>query len=248
MAKKKQFIDGIFNYCDRWCERCPMTARCRVFAMEQVHRKHAENLDEKNEAFWSELDAIFSETAESMADDAHELGFDLDLDPNSDPGEVEEDTSETWKPRRPKRTRLPTLTASAEQYMKAVQTFLDQHREQCDEKAKSFPLLADAMDVIQWYYMFVTVKLHRAARTHEPEDGDIEEDEAEFHRDDADGSAKLVLIGIDRSIQSWAVMRQQLPSLSADILKLLLSLVDLRDRVESAFPNARRFKRPGFED
>ncbi|MDO8793409.1 MAG: hypothetical protein Q7J25_02180 [Vicinamibacterales bacterium] len=27
------FIVSIFNYCDRWCERCPLTARCRVFAM-----------------------------------------------------------------------------------------------------------------------------------------------------------------------------------------------------------------------
>ncbi|HTV00428.1 MAG TPA: hypothetical protein VMF13_07835, partial [Luteitalea sp.] len=26
------YIVGIFNYCDRWCERCPLTSRCRVFA------------------------------------------------------------------------------------------------------------------------------------------------------------------------------------------------------------------------
>ncbi len=26
------FIVGIFHYCDRWCETCPFTARCRVFA------------------------------------------------------------------------------------------------------------------------------------------------------------------------------------------------------------------------
>jgi hypothetical protein len=26
------FIVGIFNYCDRWCDTCPFTPRCRVFA------------------------------------------------------------------------------------------------------------------------------------------------------------------------------------------------------------------------
>src|SRR5262245_54703141 len=26
------FIKGVFNYCHRWCERCPFTARCRVYA------------------------------------------------------------------------------------------------------------------------------------------------------------------------------------------------------------------------
>ena len=31
MAKRQRFISGIFNYCDRWCERCPHTAVCRVF-------------------------------------------------------------------------------------------------------------------------------------------------------------------------------------------------------------------------
>ena len=26
------FIVGVYNFCDRWCERCPLTSRCRVFA------------------------------------------------------------------------------------------------------------------------------------------------------------------------------------------------------------------------
>ena len=28
------FIPGVFNYCDRWCERCPFSSRCRVYAIE----------------------------------------------------------------------------------------------------------------------------------------------------------------------------------------------------------------------
>jgi hypothetical protein len=31
------FIPGVYNYCDRWCERCPFTGRCRVFADEAEH-------------------------------------------------------------------------------------------------------------------------------------------------------------------------------------------------------------------
>jgi hypothetical protein len=26
------FIVGIFNFCDRWCETCALTSRCRLFA------------------------------------------------------------------------------------------------------------------------------------------------------------------------------------------------------------------------
>ncbi len=34
MPEHEAFIDGIYHYCDRWCERCTLAARCRVYAME----------------------------------------------------------------------------------------------------------------------------------------------------------------------------------------------------------------------
>ena len=33
-SSDKGFIPSIFNYCDRWCERCTYTTKCRTFAME----------------------------------------------------------------------------------------------------------------------------------------------------------------------------------------------------------------------
>jgi hypothetical protein len=32
MEVRDGFIVSIFNYCDRWCEACAFTSRCRVFA------------------------------------------------------------------------------------------------------------------------------------------------------------------------------------------------------------------------
>ena len=32
MEVRDGFIVGIFNYCDRWCERCRFTSHCRLFA------------------------------------------------------------------------------------------------------------------------------------------------------------------------------------------------------------------------
>ena len=40
------FIPGIYNYCDRWCERCLYTDRCRTFAMEKVFMR---KLDKEKE-------------------------------------------------------------------------------------------------------------------------------------------------------------------------------------------------------
>jgi hypothetical protein len=43
MELRDDFIVGIFNYCDRWCERCAFTGRCRLFADEnkvEFERNH----------------------------------------------------------------------------------------------------------------------------------------------------------------------------------------------------------------
>ena len=36
LADNPNFISGIHNYCDRWCERCQFTSRCAVYAIEQA--------------------------------------------------------------------------------------------------------------------------------------------------------------------------------------------------------------------
>src|SRR5262245_58416083 len=35
LAKDPNFISGIYNYCDRWCERCAFTSRCFLYATEK---------------------------------------------------------------------------------------------------------------------------------------------------------------------------------------------------------------------
>ena len=37
-ARDPKLIPGIYNYCDRWCERCPFTSRCMVYAMGEEDR------------------------------------------------------------------------------------------------------------------------------------------------------------------------------------------------------------------
>lgn len=70
---------------------------------------------------------------------------------------------------------------------------------------------------------------------------------AEFPKD-SDGSAKVALIGIDRSIAAWRLMQLSLPERQISIVPLILQLERLRQRIESAFPEAREFVRPGFDE
>src|SRR6185436_16298933 len=80
LANNPNLISGIYNYCDRWCERCPLTSRCFLYATEQADADLAdpETRDISNEKFWRKMHDIFAETAELIADWAAEAGVDLD--------------------------------------------------------------------------------------------------------------------------------------------------------------------------
>jgi hypothetical protein len=64
---------------------------------------------------------------------------------------------------------------------------------------------------------------------------------------DSDGSAKVALIAIDRSIAAWGAMRNHFPEQEDTILDLLVHLDRLRRKIEKTFPDARAFVRPGFD-
>ena len=71
------FIAGIYNYCDRWCERCAFTARCLVFAREKKYFGDKAEHDLKSDAFWKTMTEIFSDTKTLIQRAAEEHGIDL---------------------------------------------------------------------------------------------------------------------------------------------------------------------------
>jgi hypothetical protein len=64
---------------------------------------------------------------------------------------------------------------------------------------------------------------------------------------DSDGSAKVTLIAMDRSIGAWGTMREHFLEKTDSILDLLVLLDRLRRKTEQHFPEARSFVRPGFD-
>src|SRR6478672_6606102 len=78
LAQNPDLIPGIYNYCDRWCERCPLTSKCLVYAQEQEDDDDSpESRDINNEAFWQKLHLIFQETRELITQWANDAGVDL---------------------------------------------------------------------------------------------------------------------------------------------------------------------------
>src|SRR6476469_9396067 len=78
LSRNPNLISGIYNYCDRWCERCPLSTRCLLYATEQEDDDNRpESRDIQNEAFWRKLSSIFQETREMVLEWAQAAGVEL---------------------------------------------------------------------------------------------------------------------------------------------------------------------------
>jgi hypothetical protein len=65
---------------------------------------------------------------------------------------------------------------------------------------------------------------------------------------DSDGSAKVSLMAIDRSVSAWRLIQMCLPERADSIKPIILDLERLRQKAEKRFPEARDFIRPGFDE
>lgn len=266
------YIDGIYNYCDRWCERCPLTARCRQFAFEEELKRS----DDENAAFWKVFEDLREQQTEHAAEFVAELSEDVDdesLLPELDAWDTDDDDDfERIADRDP-------LAGIAHDYGHRVHDWLKQHdprraedyqeRPQSDRSSTEISL-DDALDVINWYSFQIAVKLTRAlsgerdlqefgifgpeADEAEEADSDLMEepdDIASVMKDCArmerDGSAKVSLIGVERSLGAWTILRAHFPDQSDAIREFQRMLGRLRRAIDERIPGARTLQRPGFE-
>ena len=249
LASNPDLISGIYNYCDRWCERCPLTSRCLVYATETEDDDSSQLHDLTNEVFWRKLSNVFQETRDMIVQWAREAGIDLDK-------AVDDDDPAQRKRRRQQVDNHPLARAGKKYANDASDWFreVDQTIEVTDlrvaepshePECESTERLEDACEVIQWYQYQIAVKTMRAlsARLNEQETTDFTD-----LAKDSDGSAKVALIGIDRSIAAWRLVQLALPEREVSIVPLILQLERLRHRTEKTFPYAREFVRPGFDE
>lgn len=230
LANNPDLISGVYNYCDRWCERCPLTSRCLVYATEQEDNDMFENHDLRNEAFWKKLGKIFQDTRELINEWAKNAGFDL--------APCEDDDARSKRKRQ--LVDNHPLTKAGKKYANAASDWFREFDQTIE--ISSTETLEEAREVVQWYQYQIAVKTIRALSGLKEE----LEDPIDLPRD-SDGSAKVALIGIDRSIAAWRMMQLSLPERERSIVPLILQLDRLRRRLENSFPEARDFMRPGFD-
>jgi hypothetical protein len=229
LARQEGYIDGIFNYCDRWCERCAFTSKCRNYTFG------TDAPDPDGPQLWDFLHSVFEATMLMLNEKMEEMGI----------GPAEIDKIETPEIPHPKDHPLhkKTYAAAIETHKwlektKPGERLTDDTTQVLSEKNARF---AKALEVIYWYNFFVSAKIYRALmpdEIHEPDE----------IQTDSNGSAKIALIALDRLIAAWSLIMENMPDHEDEILQFLISPSDIRKQTEFTFPQARRFVRPGFDE
>lgn len=246
LGEDPRFIPGIYNYCDYWCERCAFTSRCLSYAQDRAN--FDEDDPESHELDPSKVVEKLRETFRTAKELALKGAAKWGIDVNSlEP--AEEELAEYR--RREKEAREEPLTEFAKRYGFMVKDWFERERDaveiayqQSHGTANDIlpEELENAVEVIRWYQFMPVVKLYRGARF--DDDDEIEE----YRKDDMDGSVKVALIAMDRSILAWDRMREFLPQEAESIRPILAHLEELREWAEREFPDARSFVRPGFDE
>ena len=218
LAKDPNYISGIYNYCDRWCERCTFTSRCLNFAMGEEKFSDPQTRDLNNAAFWEKMSETLQETMLMLTEMAEEKGIDLDS--------IEIDAEAEQRRAAKENTVVHMISHMAKSYADLVDKWFDVNispyqtadkelhvvsdKDQIhSESQKDTVSTFDAMEVIRWYQYQIYVKLKRAIQSieSEKEEPDLWDD---FPKD-SEGSAKVALIGIDRSISAWGSVYDLFP-------------------------------------
>ena len=240
LASDERFISGIYNYCDRWCERCPQTSRCLNFSISEEELSDPDARDIRNEAFWRKMSEVLEEAFALLREGAKKWGVEL---------ETVSSTEDTERGKAKKEAAENHLICRAsKRYREMVKDWFGEEETfllETAAAAREGVNFEEAVEVIQWYQRFIFVKLMRAVRGKVEEEE--EEEEWEEFPGDSDGSAKIALIAIDRSISAWAVLRHYHGDGDESILNTIGYLDRLREAVEKTFPRARSFVRPGFD-
>jgi hypothetical protein len=231
MEVQDGFIVGIYNYCDRWCETCAFTSRCRLFAdVAETEAESDPNLKAVVDAppLPQDVPPPPPTWMQELIDEMNEAA--------SDPK-----AAEVFEEYERSRSKPPAehlvIEQRAEDYGTRAHAWL---------RARESSLSSDPRDpqsVIDWFHLQILVKAHRALSGL-----------AEFGPEDLgfppdyDGSAKVALIGIDRSHAAWLDLVERGIVPDGEAAPFVADLVWLGDQLDIVFPKARAFVRPGLDE
>jgi hypothetical protein len=229
------FIPGIHNYCDRWCERCAFSSRCRSYAMEMAIA--VDGFEGELAAAAEDLDSApgeggpgFDFAAEEMDDAVSEGDIEREM--------LRHDAAWLVADTHPLMETVKTLTKLAEPLIEGASL-------RAESGGAEAEAIREPLEVLCRYRYLVQAKVHRALLGREDEDL---EDEGQPIPSDADGSAKIAHITCAAARDAARRLGDLDPALAPAAAVYVQTAERVLGLIDQAFPGHRSFRRPGFDD
>jgi hypothetical protein len=225
-ALDPNLIAGIYNTCDQWCLYCPATSRCLAYRCRPPGAKEEERQD------------IYANIAERLYESLGTVKAMTEADGKAYP---ELDALLAADPRKTVVYQPidDPLEAAGRRYAKLARSYLLSRPDfPCVMKRR--PDGPAPLEVFAWFYTLIAAKIYRAiisggAAARGDAKGGV----------DAVASAKVALLGIDRSRAAIQALQQEDDDARLDAMSAHLRRLS-RD-VEARFPDARTFVRVGLD-
>jgi len=224
LAVKDQFIPGICNFCNRWCERCPKTHNCLSFAYAQEIKEIDLELNNKtsvNKDFWNTLNQI-------------------NIVKTSEPEKKEFSPS--------------NLEEFAINYGTKVNNWIDSNKNLFEKIANQQSLSAtqeisfsEALEILSWYSEFIGSKIIRSKKELNERNDPDTSDKTNPYRDNI-GSAKVAIIACHHSKAALSILLSDLPNYESKIKSFISKLSLIEDGILELFPKSMNFKRTGLDE
>ena len=236
---KAGFIPDIYNYCDRWCEKCECNTSCLYYRLELKAEERGEELPldrilEHEAQLWDQIKSyLYSENEENKFADLSPEIF-----PETDPEESEVE----YYINMLDLLRLTLIyEVWAEKTLEETYSVLDELPESEREKTEA---VTDAVECVNWYLDVIQPKIRRAMYDYYHGD---KETASSVPYLDYNGSVKVALLSAEKSGKAWRQLTDLLPAMEKAGEHLQVVLSELRKEILKQFPFAMEFQRPGFD-
>jgi hypothetical protein len=225
VALDPALIKGIYDTCDQWCMYCPATARCLAFRCNPDLRSGSKEPQ--------------SSVARSVRDDIIYLKQLADADGRPTP-EIDALLSNDPRALAAVIGIDDPLERMGRRYAQLSHAYLMSRRDYPFEM-RPRATGPTPFEVFAWYHMMIAVKIYRALVS-----AAAAACGAACGGADALASAKVALIGMDRSLEALAALAAEDDDPRHELLQAHLRR--LRRDVEARFPAARSVIRAGLDD
>jgi len=240
---KKSYIAGIYNYCDRWCEKCKYTSHCLLFTNEskivtQEILKPGESLD---------IEKIFNMNFDNYQDALEDELFEGSSYDEESKCSEKDDESEINN--HPLGKLTDELLLGSHLLIKRMDErynfYALSNKRRVD---KNFNKLYEYFEIFVWFHSLIAAKVKRAVSSKLEMLKDEDEDMVSIREYDMNGSAKISIISLGKTIKALNKLFDKMPEFKDDISSLLVLAGEILNLTEKEFPDYNSFVRPGFDD